>query len=301
MWPVCNSYVGRWFAVREHGRIQAFWVNGTQIGVAIGLPLVTALLIAGGWRMAFWIFSLGSVLILLPMLLLSPDEPGQSRYVNGAERLFIETHRASSTKQPGSASFTRVLRDARFWLVTLCHGCLVATFFGLATWIPTYLTQVRGMPFSTMGATVALAYLLPIALALVIGYVSDRTMRRTTVAALCSVVMAVMILGAVTVSNPTFSMLLLVTSFAAPITYGATNTSLMHVLAPPDQVGRGTGIFVGVANVLGAAGPTIIGYLIGRFSGKYLVAFGFISALNLLQAVLYLRIGQLSKGVPAHA
>ncbi len=301
MWPVCNSYVGRWFAVREHGRIQAFWVNGTQIGVAIGLPLVTALLIAGGWRMAFWIFSLGSVLILLPMLLLSPDEPSQSRYVNGAERLFIETHRASSTKQPGSASFTRVLRDTRFWLVTLCHGCLVATFFGLATWIPTYLTQVRGMPFNTMGATVALAYLLPITLALLIGYVSDRTMRRTTIAALCSAVMAVMILGAVTVSNPTVSMLLLVTSFAAPITYGATNTSLMHVLAPPDQVGRGTGIFVGLANVLGAAGPTIIGYLIGRFSGKYLVAFGFISGVNLVQALLYLRIGQLSKGAAAHA
>ncbi len=301
MWPVCNSYVGRWFAVREHGRIQAFWVNGTQIGVAIGLPLVTALLMAGGWRMAFWIFSLGSVLILLPMLLLSPDEPSQSRYVNGAERLFIETHRASSTKQPGSASFTRVLRDTRFWLVTLCHGCLVATFFGLATWIPTYLTQVRGMPFSTMGTTVALAYIFPITLALLIGYLSDRTMRRTTIAALCSVVMAVMILGAVTVSNPTVSMLLLVTSFAAPITYGATNTSLMHVLAPPDQVGRGTGIFVGLANVLGAAGPTIIGYLIGRFSGKYLAAFGFISAVNLVQALLYLRIGQLSKGAAAHA
>ena len=27
MWPVCNSYAGRWFAAREHGRIQAFWVN----------------------------------------------------------------------------------------------------------------------------------------------------------------------------------------------------------------------------------------------------------------------------------
>jgi sugar phosphate permease len=302
MWPVCNSYVGRWFAVQEHGRIQAFWVNGTQIGVAIGFPLVTALLMAGGWRMAFWVFSLGSVLILLPMLLLlAPDEPSRSRYVNGAERLFIESHRPSARKSSGSASFTRVLRDPRFWLVTVSHGCLVATFFGLATWIPTYLTQVRGMPFNTMGATVALAYLLPISLALLIGYVSDRSMRRTTVAALCSVAMALMILGAVTVSNPIVSMLLLVTSFAAPITYGATNTSLMHVLAPPDQVGRGTGIFVGIANVLGAAGPTIIGYLIGRFSGKYLVAFGSIGALNLLQALLYLRIGQLSKGMPAHA
>lgn len=302
MWPVCNSYVGRWFAVREHGRIQAFWVNGTQIGVAVGLPLVTGLLLAGGWRMAFWVFSVGSVLILLPMLLLlAPDEPRQSLFVNDPERAFIESQRAGALKHAGPVTFGRVLKDTRFWLVTLCHACLVATFFGLVTWIPTYLTQVRGMPFSTLGTMVALSYLLPIALALLIGYVSDRTMRRATVAAACSIVMAIMILCAVMVPNAIVSMLLLVISFAAPITYGATNTSLMHELAPPDQVGRGTGIFVGIANVLGAGGPTIIGYLIGRFSGKYLVAFGFISALNILQAALYLSISHLGKGAPARA
>src|SRR5260370_15427535 len=86
MWPVCNSYVGRWFAVREQGRIQAFWVNGTQIGVAVGLPLVTALLFSGGWRTVFWAYSAGSVAILLPMLLaLAPDEPSRSRYVSPTE------------------------------------------------------------------------------------------------------------------------------------------------------------------------------------------------------------------------
>ncbi|HEV2687741.1 MAG TPA: MFS transporter [Bryobacteraceae bacterium] len=300
MWPVCNSYVGRWFAEREHGRIQAFWVNGNQIGVAIGLPIVTALLFAGGWRTVFWAFSAGSVLILLPMLLLlAPDEPSQSRFLNAAEQSFIATHRVGARRATSTvrfSRFSRVLRDERFWLIALCHACLVATFFGLTTWIPTYLTQVRGMAFSTMSASVALSYLLPIGLALVIGYVSDKTMRRAMVAAVCSVAMASMILAAVTVSNPIVSMLLLVISIAAPITYGATNTSLLHVLAPPDQAGRSTGICVGVANFLGAAGPTIIGYLIGRFSGRYLAAFAFISALNLAQACLYLRIAHLGKG-----
>ena len=302
MWPVCNSYVGRWFALREHGRIQAFWVNGTQIGVAIGLPLVTALLFAGGWRTVFWACSLGSLLILLPMLLaFAPDEPARSRFVDPEERQFIEAHRGSAQAPAGPSQFGHVLKDRRFWLITLCHGSLVATFFGLTTWIPTYLTQVRGMRFSTMSAGVALTYLLPIGLALLIGYVSDRTMRRAMVAAVCSLLMAAMILGAVVVPNPIVSMLLLVISFAAPITYGATNTSLLHVLAPPDQVGRSTGICVGAGNVLGAAGPTIIGYLIGRFSGQYLAAFAFISALNLLQAVLYLCIGDISKGASARA
>ena len=296
MWPVCNSYVGRWFAEREHGRIQAFWVNGTQIGVAIGLPLVTALLFAGGWRAAFWTYSVGSVAILVPMLLaFAPNEPYQSRFVNIPERSFIETQRRSARVRASSRDFARVLQDTRFWLIMICHGCLVATFFGLATWIPTYLTQARGIPFSTMSAGVALTYLIPISLALVIGYISDRTMRRATVAAISSVAMSAMVLYAVIIPNATASMILLVTSFAAAITYGATNTALMHTLAPPDQIGRGTGIFVGGGNVLGAAAPTIIGFLIGRFSGKYLAAFGFISAINLAQALLYVWIGRLEK------
>jgi len=181
MWPVCNSYVGRWFAVREHGRIQAFWINGAQIGIALGLPIVTGILLASGWRMVFWIFSAGSVLILTPMFyLLAPDDPRHSRHVNEEELLYIETSRSSKVAQQ---SFGRILWDIRFWLVTLCHACLVATFFGLTTWIPTYLTQARGLPFTTMSLWVALSYLIPVGLALVVGYIADRTMRRAAVGA----------------------------------------------------------------------------------------------------------------------
>jgi sugar phosphate permease len=290
MWPVCNSYVGRWFAVREHGRIQAFWINGAQIGIALGLPIVTAILLAGGWRTVFWIFSAGSVLILMPMFyLLAPDDPRRSRHVNEEELLYIESNRSSNAAQQ---NFGRVLSDVRFWLVTLCHACLVATFFGLTTWIPTYLTQARGLPFTTMSVWVALIYLIPVGLALVVGYLADRTMRRATVGAVSSVIMAVMVLAAVVVPNTIVSMFLLVVSMAAPISYGAMNTSIMHALVSPSHIGRSTGIFVGVANVLGAGGPTVIGYLIGVFGGRYLAAFGFISAINLIQALLYARLAK---------
>jgi predicted MFS family arabinose efflux permease len=74
------------------------------------------------------------------------------------------------------------------------------------------------------------------------------------------------------------------------------NTSLMHALVPPEQIGRATGIFVGVANVLGAGGPTIVGWLIGLFHGQYLAAFGFISGVNLIQAVLYMMVGRREEG-----
>ena len=278
MWPVCNTYAGRWFPAREHGRIQAFWVNGAQIGVAIGLPTVTAILLAAGWRAVFFVFAAGSVCLLAPAFYwLAPDYP---------------VGRPSAGPRPTGAPNLLFLRSPRFWLVSLCHACLVATFFGLTTWIPTYLTKARGLSFTTMTAWVAAAYMIPVGLALLIGYAADCSMRRARVGALASVAMAVMILAAVIVPNTIISMLLLVVSMAAPITYGAVNTSLMHAFVPPEQIGRATGIFVGVANVLGGAAPTVVGWLIGIFRGEYLAAFGFIGALNLFQAILYTLLGR---------
>jgi ACS family glucarate transporter-like MFS transporter len=292
MWPVCNTYVGRWFAEREHGRIQTFWFNGAQIGIAIGLPVVTGILLAAGWHAVFFVCGAASVGILLPLFYwLAPDEPAQSRWVKPAELLYVE--KSSPAPPKASSAKLRFLVKPAFWLIALCQACLVATFFGLNTWIPTYLTKARGLPFGTMSVLVASAYLVPVALALAVAYASDHTrLPRAAVGAIASVVMAVMILAAVVTPSTIVSMLLLVISMAAPITYGAMNTSIMHRLAPPEQIGRATGIFVGVGNVLGAAGPAIVGWLIGVFHGEYLAAFGFISALNLAQAILYLLVAR---------
>jgi len=128
------------------------------------------------------------------------------------------------------------------------------------------------------------------------GYFADRTMRPAMVGAGTSVVVAAMVLVSVTVPNTVASVLLLVTALAAPMIYGAMNATLMQGLAPPEQIGRATGIFVGAGNLLGGLAPTIIGYLIGVFGGRYLAAFGFVSAANFALVFLYYLIDRKSQG-----
>ena len=296
MWPVCNKYVGRWFAREEHGRIQAFWFNGAQIGIAVGLPIVTSLLLAGGWRNVFLWCGAASAIILLPTFLwLGPDEPSESRWVNNAERSYVEANRPAPSL--GTSRGLRYLATPVFWMIAFCHGCLVASFFGLTTWIPSYLTKVRGLAFSTMSFSVAAAYLIPVLLALWIGHISDRAthksaLTRAGTGAWASVVMAILILAGVNAPVTMLSLVLLVTSIAVPITQGAVNTALLHTLVEPNQIGAATGLCVGVGNILGAAAPAVVGWFIGISHGEYLGAFGFISALNLLQGLVYWRIAR---------
>jgi sugar phosphate permease len=295
LWPVCNKYVGRWFARSEHGRIQSFWFNGAQIGIAIGLPFVTSILLLSGWRAVFLACGAVSAVILLPMFVwLAPDEPAQSHWVDAGERSYIETNRPTSSSRNPSRG-VRFLAAPVFWMIAFCHACLVAAFFGLTTWIPSYLTKVRGLAFSAMSWSVASAYLIPVLLALWIGHWADRRSSRdatprATAGVWASIVMAIFIVAGVTAPFTLLSMLLLVTSFAAPITHGAVNTALLHELVEPDQIGRATGLCVGVGNLLGAAGPTAVGWFIGLSHGDYIGAFGFIGALTLVQGFVYWRI-----------
>lgn len=299
IWPVCNTYSGRWFPVHEHGRIQSVWVNGNQVGIALGLPIVTALISVGGWRTVFWVLGAGSLVLLEPMLLfLAADEPGASPYANDEERRYIVNHRAGKRAEicaGRSLMLLSLLTDSGFWIVALCQVGTVATLFGLATWIPTYLTQARGVPFDALRGWVALSYTVPIGVALGMGYFADRTMRPAMVGAGTSAVVAAMVLASVTVPSTVASVLFLVTALAAPMIYGAMNASIMQALAPPEQIGRATGIFVGAGNLIGGLAPTIIGYLIGVFGGRYLAAFGFVSAANVVLVLLYFLIDRKSK------
>ena len=299
IWPVCNTYSSRWFPLSEQGRIQSLWVNGNQVGIALGLPLVAVLISGGGWRTVFWVLGAGSLVLLEPLLFfLAPDQPDSSSCLRGKERRGIADFPVDDQAQlncHSSAKLGRLLSTAGFWLVTLCHAGTVATLFGLTIWVPTYLTQARGLPFDALKGWVAFSYLIPIGVAMGVGYWADRSLRPAIVGIGTSAVVAVMVLAAVAVSSATASVLLLVTILAAPMIYGAMNASLMQRLAAPEHIGRATGIFVGAGNLLGGLAPTIIGYLIGVFGGRYLAAFGFLSATNFVLVGLYYWMDRLTR------
>jgi sugar phosphate permease len=293
IWPVCSTYARRWFPAREHGRIQSLWVNGNQVGIALGLPIVSVLISAAGWRSVFTVLTAASLLLLEPLLLFfAPDDPELSPHANQQEREYIRTNRAVSigSRTDAPRHWTSLAANRNLWILAGCQTGTVATLFGLTAWIPTYLIQARGLAFDALKSWVAASYLLPIAVAMALGFVADRTMRPAAVGAASSGVVAVLVLASVVVHSTVISVLLLVTTLAAPMIYAAMNVSIVQGLVPLEQVGRATGLFVGLGNLVGGLAPTIIGYLISHFGGRYLAAFGFVSAVDLGLIALYLAI-----------
>ena len=79
-WSLIAGYARRMVAPWQQGRALALAMVGTPIALSLGVPLGTLLGATVGWRMAFWIMSALTLVLIAWMLAKVPDYPGQSSH-----------------------------------------------------------------------------------------------------------------------------------------------------------------------------------------------------------------------------
>ncbi|HWP83842.1 MAG TPA: MFS transporter [Terriglobia bacterium] len=285
MWPVSNALTNRWFPVHEHSRAQAFWLSGAMLGTALGIPVMSALLLASGWRGMM----LGlAALTVIPILIFSfiANRPGSQRGIRPAEVEEIEADQKRSAAVR-KMSFGELLRATSFWYLTATMIISTTTIYTLIQWIPRFLTTERGLAFDEMTRWITAGYLLATALTFAVGYIADRTMQRARTAAWTCAVFVVLVLPMAYGLPARGSAVLLAALVAAPPIIAALNGALLHTMVQPEAVARGTGIYSGVGTILSAIGPVTFGALINRLDGEYWGGFLFLALLNAAGAACY--------------
>ena len=79
-WSLLAGYARRMVAPQQQGRALALAMAGTPVALSLGVPLGTLIGSLTGWRMAFWIISALTVVLLAWVLAKVPDYPGQSAH-----------------------------------------------------------------------------------------------------------------------------------------------------------------------------------------------------------------------------
>ena len=79
-WSLIAGYARRMVAPWQQGRALALAMVGTPIALSLGVPLGTLLGATVGWRMAFWIMSALTLVLIAWVLAKVPDYPGQSSH-----------------------------------------------------------------------------------------------------------------------------------------------------------------------------------------------------------------------------
>ncbi|MCP3709906.1 MFS transporter [Paraburkholderia sp. CNPSo 3274] len=276
--PTATRAFTYWMPVGERGFAQGITHSFARLGGAVTPPLVLAVVVAGGWRDAFILLGIASLIWTVLYLFVFTNSPEQNRRVTPEETAEIGYCKGDCDRAKRAATPWRKL-VRRMWLVTFvdfCYGWLLWVYL---TWLPSYLKESRGFDLKQLALFTALPLLAGVVGDTLGGVVSDKLYKWTGRLrfARCAVLVTGMggslafLLPMVSVANPMVAVLFLSASF---FFLEITNPVLWTL--PLDIAGKYAGTAGGMMNtgfgIAGMVSPVVFGYLI-QHTGSYNVPF----------------------------
>ena len=287
--PCAFKLNSNWFPNQERATANAIFTSACSFGPAIAPSIAVAIIGLWGWHALFYIFG-GLGFIILPLLIFfvknSPEEdPNISKeefnYIKKGQAEIVQT--ASDETSVGLMS---VLKNRNICLLALTYFGFMCAFFGLLSWLPSYLVKARGFEMVKMGIFSGLPFLaLGIAQPFG-GWLSDKVFngRRKIQAILVNLAAGPMLYGVVAAPTENVAMALLVcTGFLVGMAFGPLWAMPMESVKR-SYVGMATGVMNAGGSIGGILSPIIIGYLVGM-SG-YNAAFVFMGGALVFTAIV---------------
>jgi len=148
-WPVTARLVSMYLAPEERTLANSIYMGGGSLGLVIIGPLLVGTSLRYGWRAGFVIVGGMSVLWLITWLWWF-----KPRNLHSLERHDIANDAGATT------TWRHILRLPRFWGLIVSSFCGNTCLYFMMNWLPPYLVQERGIPFSMkLGAVVVIPFL----------------------------------------------------------------------------------------------------------------------------------------------
>jgi len=260
------------FPARNRGFASGLVNCGTRAGLAFGAPLIASIVVAFGWKNAFFLLGFTSLVWLVPWIAVFP------RGANTAE--FGES---------GSARGEWGRVDRRLLGVCVANIGYGYYFYLMVTWLPAYLVQMRHLPLQAAGAYAVIPYLTFALGEPIGGWIADRLVaigldetftRKVVITA--SFLTGILLIPAGMATSTKATVLLLGGASLVGLSTGNLY-ALVQRISSDGNVGFSIGLFNLAGNLSGVAAPLITGLIIAK-TGSYFPAF--VVAVVILLAVL---------------
>jgi MFS transporter, ACS family, glucarate transporter len=174
LFPVASGAIKNWFPVRNWGFAQGLLVSGIWIGSALTPPLVSALVLALGWRFALVAACVPSLVLLAWWQYDARDRPAQHPAVGPDELAELVSEGSATREERVSWSrIGRVLVNSQVLIVTGSYFLMNYLFYLVTFWSFLYLRQERHMTILESGWLASLPFLTAAAASAAGGRLSD--------------------------------------------------------------------------------------------------------------------------------
>jgi MFS family permease len=273
----CNAkFLAQRAAVHERGRANGLVATGQALGPLAG-TLLGGLLMAGyGWRPAFLLFGILSLLWLWPW--------------------HVATRAGATSVSAAGARPVRysvLLRQRSLWGTSLGHFCGNYAYYFTLTWLPLLLVREHGLSMAQMAVVGSCVYALQAVAAPATGWLCDRLITRGGTPdrvlknminiGLCGAAAA---MAACAFASPTASIGLIL---MAGLFFGMQSAPLgaiSQTIGGPRAAGQWMGVQNLCANMAGVLAPLITGYVV-ESTGQFLWAFLIAAAVTLTGVVAF--------------
>lgn len=283
-YPAASSKaIAETFPKKERSGAQTIMMSSNSLGGVIAPLIATPLLVWIGWRNVF--FVIGVLGVIMAWLLW--------RYLK-LENMQVESDEKEKAEK---IPFKKLMKNPTLWKLAIMWFGMSTLIWGLISWMPLYLTEVRGLNLLTMGMLTSVPALTG-AIGTIIGgrlyqkYFNGREKYYAAAFSFLAIVFLYLLFNAPSVT-------LVITYQALCTTFHglvfAIIMAMPHQVFSKNVIGSSIG-FINLGGMIGALlAPTIMGLLIERFNGSYTAAFVYIIVCAFLTILAASRLSHSSK------
>ncbi len=284
--PMMTTATKTWFPLEERARANSIIVSGIFLAVLLAPMLLVPLMGQFGWRAGFLVLAAAGALVSLPLVYrFVHDSPERHPSVSAEEARLVADGREREAEEEVSGQLLRSLfttpRFMLFFLIGICNNLMS---LGLTSWLPTYFTNRRGIPYDEITFLVAAPYAFSLVGVALWSTLGDRYNIRALLAA-CGFAAAGV---AIYIALNAESLPLVIACMTAAVflfsAFTASEFALVQRILPMDQFAPAMGFYNGMSALIGGGlGPALMSPLIGDGEGTWVI-----TAIALLTSVLLL-------------
>lgn len=299
--PGAMLYLATWVPSQHRSKAVLLFFAMGQFA-ALGGPIVSGWILTGdgmfglkNWQTLFVLEALPTIILGIAVLRILPNNPAEARWLDPAEREWLEGALANDRRQVASHGLSGLgegLRDPKVWALFASKFANGLAVFTVALWLPQIARENTGLGVGHLGLIVAIPSIIVIPTMWLVGNYSDRSGQRVLHTSLALGLCATSAFLAAIIGSPILSLVFIgCASICAVVA-----TAISWAIAPSFLQGRAAAGGFAIVNAGGISGGFVGGYVIGWLrqetnsfdAGLYLVSaaciVGALSVLTLLRA-----------------
>lgn len=303
--PALSRSVSDWLSLRERTRALSYALMAVPLGLAIGAPVISQLIIWLSWRGMFIALALLTLCWLPFWWFLFRDSPLESKHINNAELTYIQSHQDATTESSSVDTLLKRQKLKGLWKFLLSDTTLLVNYwaffvfgyylFFFMGWLPTYLSNIYSLNLHQIGLFSILPWILGALMMWGCGALSDYIFKKTQnfrasrthviwISQLCA---AFCIFPIVIVHNLTVAIIFI--SLAVGFILSANGAYYaVNIDIAKQRAGTAIGVMDSCFALSGFVSPVLTGWLTVK-TGNFHAAFILMSCLAISSVILLLQ------------